>query len=145
MKEPGLKIALQNILKMFVILICHFTVCINLEENLDQIETILYTYSGYLQRRNISKLISKNFQKLGHISESIWNYFQMFGKMSNLLRNSKTRKNFQIYSKKILKIFQSYQQFFLRVRKISKYFQFFFQMACKHYVIIQIKSAISYL
>ena len=35
MKEPGLKIALQNILKMFVILICHFTVCINLEENLD--------------------------------------------------------------------------------------------------------------
>ena len=24
MKEPGLKIALQNILKMFVILICHF-------------------------------------------------------------------------------------------------------------------------
>ena len=100
--------------------------------------------SRYFKHTNISKSISKNFPKLGKISESIWNYFQMFGKNFKPIRKFfQTRKNFQTYSKKNSKYFELFLnllRIFSKRRKSFQIYSNFFQTAQKHYVIIQIKN-----
>ena len=117
MKEPGLKTAFQNIIKISVF--WYATLC-------RWIYKKIYIYNK-VSNKFVQKLFLtqkhfqinfKFFQKLGKISESIWNYFQMFGKNFKPIRKFfQTRKNFQTYSTKF-KIFQIF----------SKLIRNFFQM-----------------